>query len=388
MQTIRRAVLSLACIAANSAAADPERRPAPQSFASPVFVTATPAGGEILGAEGVFLSPSGAKLFFCSVNGCYPGRHLAAAALINMDTALDATAQEVGLFVNVTSRSGRAERWKPHTGYARGMQVEAADGVYEAKRAGTSGPASPPAGRGVAVVDGGVLWSFRGETIHNGKTALGAGLNMVPGSGQGWSLVSDLTVQPGVGDQNAFGYENDCANYNKDSDFGVPFLMTCFFQGGQGVGTKPMFSYRYVAAGDGSSYGAHFGDFFNGAVTIKDATFADATNALNTIRVIPGTRHDSVFLDGSTSNRSIDIKGSYGTAIDLAAAQVSEAQVKGRGWQVAPDGTITAAGYRARLDAPRSSTAPCERGDVRFGEDYVYVCVQPSRWKRAALNDW
>lgn len=46
---------------------------------------------------------------------------------------------------------------------------------------------------------------------------------------------------------------------------------------------------------------------------------------------------------------------------------------------------------RVRIRNPRtpaSATAFGDQGDVCWDADYVYVCVAPNTWKRAALATW
>lgn len=37
---------------------------------------------------------------------------------------------------------------------------------------------------------------------------------------------------------------------------------------------------------------------------------------------------------------------------------------------------------------PASVNAPCETGEQAYDADFFYVCIAPSRWRRAALTDW
>jgi hypothetical protein len=42
----------------------------------------------------------------------------------------------------------------------------------------------------------------------------------------------------------------------------------------------------------------------------------------------------------------------------------------------------------ARSEPPPSSSAPCEVGQMQWDAGFVYVCVTPNKWRRAALTDW
>jgi hypothetical protein len=37
---------------------------------------------------------------------------------------------------------------------------------------------------------------------------------------------------------------------------------------------------------------------------------------------------------------------------------------------------------------PASVTDPCNKGDIRFSLDHIYVCVATNTWRRSALNTW
>lgn len=37
---------------------------------------------------------------------------------------------------------------------------------------------------------------------------------------------------------------------------------------------------------------------------------------------------------------------------------------------------------------PASASAPCERGELSYDQDHVYVCVATNTWKRSALTTW
>ncbi len=53
-------------------------------------------------------------------------------------------------------------------------------------------------------------------------------------------------------------------------------------------------------------------------------------------------------------------------------------------------GTVVSAQYKlsALNTAPDSSTAPGTLGEIRFDENYMYVCVATNTWKRCPLTTW
>lgn len=37
---------------------------------------------------------------------------------------------------------------------------------------------------------------------------------------------------------------------------------------------------------------------------------------------------------------------------------------------------------------PENSNSPGEEGDIAFGEDYIYICIDTNTWKRAKIETW
>lgn len=40
------------------------------------------------------------------------------------------------------------------------------------------------------------------------------------------------------------------------------------------------------------------------------------------------------------------------------------------------------------VPAPASATAPGLEGQIAYDSDFIYVCIGPDEWKRAALSTW
>jgi hypothetical protein len=51
-------------------------------------------------------------------------------------------------------------------------------------------------------------------------------------------------------------------------------------------------------------------------------------------------------------------------------------------------GVHTAAGFFLDLAKPASASAHCSAGQLGADQNFVYVCVAPNRWRRAALSDF
>jgi hypothetical protein len=58
---------------------------------------------------------------------------------------------------------------------------------------------------------------------------------------------------------------------------------------------------------------------------------------------------------------------------------------------VVPTAPLDVAGNRIRVrdsKTPSSSSAPCDRGEMSWDADYVYVCIADNTWKRSKLESW
>ncbi len=55
----------------------------------------------------------------------------------------------------------------------------------------------------------------------------------------------------------------------------------------------------------------------------------------------------------------------------------------------APNAMLDVVGDSIRIRGartPSASTAPCYQGEIAWDEEYLYVCIQPNRWRRVQLN--
>lgn len=313
--------------------------------ASPTFLNAhNPANTPQ--PDGVFITPSGPYIDYCSIGGCLDGNHLRSHMLINTTTKTGADAQENALAINFTSKTGKVVPYAPNTAFTVGQSVRVfgstcqfqvggstltdADCLYTPAVGGTTG-SSPPNGNTTASQDGSVTWKFLGGGPNDGKTALNIACVAEDGAGTTWCTNFNFSIRyKGAG--TAWGEEKDCNNGNETSSAGSRFLMACTFYGGGGSGTYPMLAYQYVGsgavnAGGPNPYGAGSFVFISGQPSdpgsvIKDDVILDAGNSDTTIHALEGRRHAKAFLlDESNSNAVLRATGTHANAgIDFISA--------------------------------------------------------------------
>ncbi|MBK3400441.1 hypothetical protein [Methylobacterium ajmalii] len=297
--------------------------------------------------DGIFITPSGPYVDYCSIGGCLDGPHLRSHMLINTTTKTGPDSQENALAINFTSKTGKYGRWAPSTAFATGdiakvfgsvcgayggggYQNDLQDCLYQAVAGGTTG-SQGPTGNTTSYQDGSVVWKFYGPGIHDGKTALNIACNAEEGSGQIWCTNFNFSVRyKGAG--TAWGEEKDCNNGNEDSSAGSRFFMACTFYGGGGPGTYPFLAHQFVGSGavnSGSAqpYGAHAFIHIAGSPgdvgsVLKDNVILDGGNSDTTIRALSGRRHAIAFLlDESNSQVVLKATGSHaGGGLDFKGA--------------------------------------------------------------------
>lgn len=298
--------------------------------------------------DGIYITPSGPFVDYCSVGGCLDGPHLRAHMLINTTTKAGPDAQENALAINFTSKTGAYKRWAAKTAFATGdyvkvfgsvcsahnggvLQADLPDCIYEVVSGGTSGSRGPT-GNTTSYQDGSVRWKFFSPGINDGKTALNIACTAEDGSGQVWCTNFNFSVRY-KGGGTAWGEEKDCNNANEDSNAGTRFFMACTFYGGGAAGTFPFLAYQFVGsgavnAGGPAPYGAHSfihiaGEPSDVGSVIKDHVLLDAGHSGSTIRALAGRRHEDGFLVDESDSRVI-LKGSgrhAGGGIDFKQAK-------------------------------------------------------------------
>ncbi|MEE9481838.1 hypothetical protein [Methylobacterium ajmalii] len=297
--------------------------------------------------DGIYITPYGPYVDYCSIGGCLDGNHLRTTMLINTTTQAEADAQENALAINFTSKTGKTVAYEVGKQYNIGDRVKVRysrcefpvgggtsseeDCIYTPVVAGVAA-GNRPTGNGQSIQDGPVTWRFFGAGINDGKTALNIACNAEEGSGQIWCTNFNFSVRyKGAG--TAWGEEKDCNNGNEDSSAGSRFFMACTFYGGGGAGTFPFLAHQFVGsgavnAGGPQPWGAHSfihiaGEPGDTGSVIKDQVLLDAGNSGSTIRALAGRRHTDAFLwDESNSTRVLRASGSHAVAgIDFTSAQ-------------------------------------------------------------------
>ncbi len=87
-------------------------------------------------SDGIYITPSGPFVDYCSVGGCLDGPHLRAHMLINTTTKAGPDAQENALAINFTSKTGSYKRWAAKTAFATGDYVKVFGSVCSAPNGG------------------------------------------------------------------------------------------------------------------------------------------------------------------------------------------------------------------------------------------------------------
>lgn len=99
--------------------------------------------------------------------------------------------------------------------------------------------------------------------------------------------------------------------------------------------------------------------------------FQDSTTTLAV--KIGASGNDAIFRTNDTERMRIDASGLVGINTQNPTARFD-----------VNDDTIRLRSARA----PASSTATGEQGEICWSSNYIYVCVAPNTWKRAALSTW
>jgi hypothetical protein len=113
---------------------------------------------------------------------------------------------------------------------------------------------------------------------------------------------------------------------------------------------------------------------------------------------VNGVKINAYTTGGATVDQSVDL------TFDLASSGTLEEKMRvksngniliGTATDNAVDklqisGAVVASQYKlsALNIAPASSTASGTIGEIRYDENYMYVCVAPNTWKRSPLTTW
>ena len=134
----------------------------------------------------------------------------------------------------------------------------------------------------------------------------------------------------------------------------------------------------------------------NGGINLGDndkAQFGDGNDleifhdGVNSVIADTGTGklllygNDGLFLQSSVTEYYV--KCNSGAAVEIYHNNAKKLETTTSG--------ITVSGSNLNIstsDAPASATATGTTGDIRWGTDYIYVCVATNTWKRASITTW
>ncbi|MGG3814028.1 hypothetical protein ABEV34_20625 [Methylorubrum rhodesianum] len=319
--------------------------------------------------------------------------HQRATVLISGPSQLDGQAQEQLLAVIGTSNTGYNEAWQPGKAYSVGdnMHVERGGGVgavYRALNSGTSGTTRPydarPPTAPYTFNDGGVNWLWINDFAIGVKANFYNEQAVKPGSASTWTQANNVTLFPGVKPLFHVNTELDFGNNSgTDCGFGNGNCFNLFLRSGG----ENMLTGHIQVDGESSTPGkfsAYYGIRLAGEKAASIADFVTESSGQYGFAICSGvttcSHSGAGIYDGSTSPIAYQIR-QVGTGTMHSVASIvddtttptfasiagtktfagiyehsttpaginlggtySRAQIEGAGWNVNPQGVITAAG--------------------------------------------
>lgn len=317
--------------------------------------------------------------------------HQRATVLISGPSQLDGQAQEQLLAVVGTVATGRATPWKPSTAYSKGANVHLINpngtgAVYRAKSAGTSGKTAPPAAIPASMPfsfrDGTIVWEWISAPAVAVKANFYNEQTVKPGAASTWVQANNVELKPGVVPSFHVNTELDFGNNSgANCGFGNGDCFNLYLRSG---GTNMMTGHVQVDGepSAGNPYAAYFGIRIAGpkAAQIADI-ITDSSGAVGIGVCSSGVTtcsHSTASInDRSASPVGLKLEGKY-----------SGYAIQSEGFSVDPQGFARVSGLNMRTGTPSSSKSPCNVGDLRFDDNFMYACVGKNAWKRAALSNW
>lgn len=368
----------------------------PSSLA-PVFIGMTQPGAlntafAKIPNPNVILASPGNRIAFCPVLSCFessPLVHQRASLLVSAESQVDGEAEEQTLAVTTTIKTGRVKAWAPNTAFAVGDNVEfqdARNAVYRAVQAGTSAAnGTGPSGTGDSIADGTVRWRWINAAAINGKVGIYNEVSAQAGGGKGWAQANNFEMRPGHVPSFNVNTEFDFNNYSGvDCLIGVANCNNLYLRS---HGNK-ITSWINAEAPDTGNQVSYFGLWMHGSRLASDATIELNTTGLAGIRIgsfLPASYAQAGIVEQSTSPVGVQFSGTYGTA-----------QARGTGWQISPDGSLTAKNvelvngsvFERSPYVPTAANSPCATGQRSWDANFEYRCVAANTWKRTALSSW
>lgn len=255
--------------------------------------------GSIDPVNGLVTSPFGTFVSYCSATGCFTGDHLFTQTLFSSTTRLDASAQEVGVAINMLSNTGEAPNWIALHAYSvAGYQVLNSNNIYSVLTPGTSGNSGGPTCGSGTCTDGTVTWNYVGAGLNNGKTALSIAQHVGSNSGNAWVVAIDQVVDAGSNLVATQAVEIDKSNNLADC---APGTLNCSQVYMNGSSAYPVLAYLWLdTASSTTTFQSHYGIFSNNAKAVKDAFIFDGTNATYGL-FVQGAHQTGIALEGTYS---------------------------------------------------------------------------------------
>ena len=308
-------------------------------------------------SDGTYSADSGAPFMAEPILGPFYG---AAGDFTRAQTARwfttrdDSNKSEYGTLLNMKASTGFPKPWTPITSYVAHGTVLNNGAMYRVARPGISASEGPgPIGTGSDIRDGSVVWNFEPNfsPANGGKINLGVFTYQDKDAGATWTAAFDHQVAGGGLKKNATTLELDLANYWGDYAIGVtgPAATALqIFTGGPHRSSAAIAIGQYSVPRDTTA-------LVNGVTLccgtlIGDNSVLDATGSHNGFMNI-GKHAGSAFTDGSGSQISFNsyggadtafrAAGTMGVGLTLTDGIYTAYQIKGKGWNVAPDGSLT-----------------------------------------------
>lgn len=184
-------------------------------------------------ANAILMASSGAAWGFGGLPGCISGDHQRAQFLMRSTTQTDPTIAEYFFNVEGVDKTGATGQWHTGAPYLANDFVYNGSNLYQTVAGGTAGASGPTCTVGTCS-DGSVTWTYKGNSITNGKvvaniSAIGGDPNTHVAGGSLWGLNINnvywpgfFSNQPGGHGGAAYGIELDFSNEDIDCPVGNP----------------------------------------------------------------------------------------------------------------------------------------------------------------------
>lgn len=335
------------------------------------------AGEHSPGTTNVIMGVAGNGVSFCPELSCVTSPtvdHQRASLLVAATTQDDGHSEEQTVAILTRINKGAYKAWAPNTAFALGDNVNMQDGrnaVYRVTKAGTSASSGiGPTGKGSAITDGSVVWSWINDAAINAKVGLYNEVAVVAGGGNSWAQANNFHLRPGS--TPSFNVNTEFDFHNDSGKDCFPGVANCNNLYVATSGANKSTASIAVLSPNTSNYAAFWGIRLSGSRLASDqdiaidsdaavgigigvtgftqnshssAAIQDNSTTPSTL-VATGTKTNATINDTATAPTSLSVTGPKSLAdIYLAASSPTAIQI---------DGTRTSAGI---TDASRSPTS-------------------------------